>query len=230
MRDQSIATDRIPGADGPDWGPRSLEEPCQEVLDAIKSYLECRSGGVEPSPWLTDAWERFYQFYSPRIRGFLRRWPLSEADRSDCLQDVWHEVVSQLPHFVPDPDRARLSTWLLVLARNRAVDAIRRRTRHSFASLCHRDVRAAEAPDADPAAAYERGMMRDEVRDALAELSRRVSPTSYRVVYLRWIEGLPTAEVAAALALTPEQVRFRTCRMKQKIRQLLEQSRVAGRA
>jgi DNA-directed RNA polymerase specialized sigma24 family protein len=62
------------------------------------------------------------------------------------------------------------------------------------------------------------------VRSVLVELSGQVSRTSFQVLYLRWIEGLPTAEVAAALELTPQQVRFRTHRMKLKIRRMLERS------
>ena len=82
-------------------------------------------------------------------------------------------------------------------------------------------------PGLDPAAAYERRQTLAQVRSALAQLSSEVSPKSYQVLYLRWIEGRPTAEVAAALALTPGQVRFRTYRMKRKVRDLLERSMVA---
>jgi RNA polymerase sigma-70 factor (ECF subfamily) len=203
---------------------RSLDETGPEFLDEIKAYLDCRSRGVDPPPSLAEAWEGFYGVYAPRIRTFLKKWDLSEADRSDCLQEVWHEVVAQLARFGHDPGRARLSTWLLTLARNKAVDAIRRRRRHAFESLGEGESTTAMDPGLDPAAAYERRQTQAQVRGALAQLSSQVSPKSYQVLYLRWIEGRPTAEVAAALALTPGQVRFRTCRMKRKVRDLLERS------
>jgi DNA-directed RNA polymerase specialized sigma24 family protein len=76
----------------------------------------------------------------------------------------------------------------------------------------------------EPAATYERRRTLAPVRNALAQLSSQVSPKSFQVLYLRWIEGWATADVAAALALTPSQVRFRSCRMKQKVRHLLERS------
>jgi RNA polymerase sigma-70 factor, ECF subfamily len=203
---------------------RWLDEPGVEHLDQIKAYLDCRSRGVPPPAALTQAWEGFYGFYAPRIRAFLKRWCLSEADRNDCLQDVWHEVVVRFVRFRHDPRRAQFSTWLMTLARNKAVDAIRRRNRHVLESLGGDAATAAQDPGPDPAAQYERGRVLAQVRGVLAELSRQVSPTSYRVVYLRWIEGRPAAEVAAALALTPEQVRFRTCRLKRKVRELLERA------
>ena len=82
---------------------RGLFETGPESLEAIKAYLECRSRGVEPISGLAEAWEGFYAFYDPRIRKFLGRWALSDADRSDCLQEVWHEVVAQLARFEHDP-------------------------------------------------------------------------------------------------------------------------------
>ncbi len=110
----------------------------------------------------------------------------------------------------------------MTLARNKAVDVIRLRTRHVFESLGDGESTPATDPDLDPAATYERRRTLAQVRSALAQLSSEVSPKSFQVLYLRWIEGRPTAEVAAALALTPSQVRFRACRMKRKVRHLLE--------
>ncbi len=196
-------------------------EAGSESLEAIKSYLECRSRGVEPLPTLSQAWEGFYAFYDPRLRKFLGKWALSDADRSDCLQEIWHEVLTCLGRFVDDPGRARLSTWLLTLARNKAVDAIRRRSRHTLVHLDGNDTEAAD-PAPDPAAAYERGRTLAQVHVALDVLAAKVSCTSFRVLYLRWIEGLTTAEVAVTLGITPAQVRSRTCRMKRKLRILLE--------
>jgi RNA polymerase sigma-70 factor, ECF subfamily len=205
---------------------RSIDESGPQFLDEIKAYLDCRSRGVEPPPPLAEAWEGFYGFYAPRIRTFLKRWALSEADRSDCVQDVWHEVVAHLAHFGHDPGRARLSTWLMTLARNKAVDVIRRRSRHAIESLGDHEDLVAMDPRPDPAATYERARTLAQVRSVLDELSHQVSRTSFQVLYLRWIEGRPTAEVAAVLALTPEQVRFRTHRMKRKLRELLKRSMI----
>ena len=210
---------------------RPFEEAGPECLARVKAYLECRSRCVEPAAPLSAAWDGFYGFYAPRIRRFLGRWPLSEADRNDCLQDVWHEIVAQLTRFEHDAGRARLSTWMMTLAHNKAVNVIRRQSRHAIESLDDRDVPVATDPRADPAATYERRRTQDEVRGVLDDLAGRVSSSSFLVLYLRWIEGRSTAEVADALELTPQQVRFRTHRMKRKFRELFESTRgpaVAG--
>jgi RNA polymerase sigma factor (sigma-70 family) len=112
----------------------------------------------------------------------------------------------------------------MTLARNKAVDVIRLRSRHVVESLGDGEGMTAMDPGPDPAATYERRRTLAQVRSALDQLSSQVSPKSFQVLYLRWIEGRTTSEVADALALTPGQVRFRTHRMKLRFRDLLERS------
>jgi RNA polymerase sigma-70 factor (ECF subfamily) len=194
------------------------------ALDAIKAYLDLRSRGIEPPTPLVEAWDQFYAFHAPRIRSFLKGWKLPEADRSDCFQEVWKDIVGKLAHFHHDSGRGRFSTWLMTLARNKVVDSVRRRNRHVSERLGDSEVSSPMDPGPGPAVEYERRRTRAQVQSALAELAGQVSWTSFQVLYLRWIEGWETAEVAAALELTPQQVRFRSHRMKQKVRRLLERS------
>ena len=205
--------------------PEDIDE---ESLNMVKSYLQCRSRCIDPDPPLVEAWNDFYDTYAPRIRKFIGHWRLADEDQSDCFQDVWKEVIVNLAHFRRDPTRGCLATWLMTLARNKAVDSIRRRSRQCSESLGDATAIGVVDPAPDPAAAHERRRTTDDVRSALDRLSRLVSPTSFQVLYLRYMEGRPTAEVAAVLALTPEQVRFRTCRMKRKVRELLERSHESG--
>ena len=154
----------------------------EKFLDALKSYLECRCRGAEPPPHLVEAWNRFYGSYAPRVRAFLRRSGLPRADRSDCSQEVWKEVVAHLGHFQHDPRRGQLSTWLMTLARNKAVDSIRRR--HQLLVGLDEDAVELVGPDPDPAAECDRRTSQVEVRTVLAALSRQVSATSFQVLYL----------------------------------------------
>ena len=202
----------------------AVEDPVDAVLDAIKAYLELRARGIEPPTPLVEAWDRFYAFHAQRIQSFLKGWKLPEEDRSDCFQEIWKDIVGKLAQFHQDPRRGRFSTWMMTLARNKVVDSVRRRSRHVSERLGENEASSPLDPQPDPADQYERRRTRDQVRSALAELAGQVSRTSFQVLYLRWIEGMPTAEVASALALTPAQVRFRSHRMKQKVRLLLERS------
>jgi RNA polymerase sigma-70 factor (ECF subfamily) len=201
----------------------------EELLAKTKAYLECRSRGLDPSPALMEAWDRFYWAYQPRIRALLGKWRLPAVDREDCLQEVWVEVVAHLGRFQHDPRRGRLSTWLTTLTRNKAVDSIRRRNRHPSQPL---EAHAGGLPDPvpGPVADCERRWIQARVRGVLDGLAERVSERSFRVLYLRWIEGRTVPEIADAMGLSPEQVRLRAHRMKQRFRDLFECSMAGGSA
>jgi RNA polymerase sigma-70 factor (ECF subfamily) len=189
-------------------------------FDKLKAYLECRSRKVDPPAPLVAAWEQFYGTYRPRIRALLGRTGLQEADREDCLQDVWQRVVAHLGHLPYDPRRGHLWAWLRTVARNRVVDTIRRR-RHLWVGL-NGDKLAVIDPGSEPAAECERRCEQALVKSVLGDLSGQVSATNFSVFYQRGIEGRTGAEVAAALSLTQEQVRFRYHRVKRKFRDLFE--------
>jgi RNA polymerase sigma-70 factor (ECF subfamily) len=188
----------------------------------LRAYLECRSRHVDPPPPLVEAWDRFYDLYTPRIRAFFRRFRLSAADREDCLQDVWSKVLTRLTEVPYDPRRARLSPWLITVARNLAIDALRRRRR--LAAELYEEAFAVVDAGPGPDAACDRLALQARVRDVLTELSARAPAVSFQVLYLHAIDGRTNAEVAETLGLTPEQVRFRLHRMMRKFRDLFERS------
>ena len=192
-----------------------------DLCNKLKDYLQYRSRSVNPPPTLAEAWDQFYAFHTPRIWRFLSRSGLPEADREDCLQDVWREVVVHLADLQYDPSRARLSTWLITVARNRALNMLRRRC------LCVARVEdAADLVDRGPGPVAEcEGLSTQaQVRSVLAALSAQVSELNFQVLYQRRFDGRTNAEVAQTLGMTPERVRFRLHRMKQKFRQLFERS------
>ena len=195
----------------------------RHLLEDTQAYLELRSQcSDDPPPSLVDAWEHFYEFCTPLIRSIVATHRLTEEDVSDCVQEVWEVVIAKLRDFHYDPERGRFRIWLSTLARNKAVDLVRWRNRHAVITLEADSGRDLCSRDDDPVTAYERYRTRTLVRGALAALARKVSPRSYEILYLHWIEGRTVAEIAPLLNLTAEQVRYRHHRVKQKLRQLLE--------
>ncbi len=154
---------------------QSPEDLDEDFLNKVKSYLECRSRGVDPAPPLVEAWNHFYDSYAPRVRRFLGQWDLADQDRNDCFQDVWKEVIVKLAHFQHDPTRGCLATWLMTLARNKAVDSIRRRSRQLPKCLGRDGANELLDPHPDPGTEYERRRTQALVRSVLGELSGQVS-------------------------------------------------------
>lgn len=209
-----------------EWGRAGREREARFALDEttfhdIRLYLELRAKNAATPAGLAAAWDRFYDRYTPRIRAYLRKSGLTEADREDCLQSVWGDVVARWPSLAYDPVRGRLSTWLIAIARNRSIDILRRRRRSSEWTVEADDL---VDPGPDPCQASECRITQARVRSVLAELAGRVSPLNYQVLHLRMVEGLRGAEVAEALGLTADQVRFRLHRVKNEFRELFDRS------
>jgi RNA polymerase sigma factor (sigma-70 family) len=192
------------------------------LLRDTQAYLALRAQGLTPSARLTTAWDRFYRLVDPVICRCVRLGHLSGPDQGDCIQEVWLEIVAHLGHFRDDPRHTHLRTWIATLARNKAMDFVREHSRHPRKDLSDRILVDLPSHEFDPAVECERHGTQALVRNALAELASQVSATSFRVLYLRSIEERTVPEVASKLGLTPEQVRFRHHRMKQKLRPLVE--------
>jgi RNA polymerase sigma-70 factor (ECF subfamily) len=189
------------------------------LLQDTQAYLESRFCHGTPRASWAEAWARFFQVCGPLVRRFARACRVPQTDLDDCVQEVWAELVTLVRGRRYDPRRGRFRTWLYTIVHSKATDLLRRRLRHPTESLGGRAA-ALGSREGDPAAEGERRSQQEAVRRVLAALRQRVSERSYRVLYLRWIEGWTTREVAVALGLTPAQVRSRDHRMKGKCRSL----------
>jgi RNA polymerase sigma-70 factor (ECF subfamily) len=113
---------------------------------------------------------------------------LAEECTQDVFMTLWHNAASI------DLHRAKLTTWLYVVARNRAIALDRSRRARPALPF-------AEVPDVDhapdPAELVQRGDDARQIIDALAEL-----PDDQRlVVTLAYFEGLSQADIATRLDL-----------------------------
>jgi RNA polymerase sigma-70 factor (ECF subfamily) len=140
-----------------------------------------------------SAFARIYDRYSPILLGLLLRILRSRAEAEDVLQEVFLQVWQRAHSF--DAERGRAFTWLVTLARSRAIDRLRSvgsRERAARAS-------AEEAPpESEPVEWADNAAIRSEraeaVREALAELPEE----QRQVLMLAYIEGMSQSEIAAA--------------------------------
>lgn len=70
---------------------------------------------------------RIFRHFAPRIKGFLMRSGVAGPEAEDIAQDVMITLWQKAHLF--DPAKARLSTWIFTIARNRRVDRLRREMR-----------------------------------------------------------------------------------------------------
>lgn len=201
-----------------DIAPATLARACE--------YLNCRANGIEPDVRAAEAWENFHTWCDSHIRRFAGGLGLRGVNVDDCAQEVWADLMVRLPEFRLDASRGRFTSWLYAIVRSKATDMMRRQSRCRAVSLSTEATLDVRGREDDPAVALERHDNREFVRAGLAKLRRQVSDLSYRVLHLRYFDGLDASQVADSLGITPEQVWAREHRAKRRLSNIL---RAAGR-
>jgi RNA polymerase sigma-70 factor (ECF subfamily) len=166
----------------------------------------------------TALFEIIMQRYNQRIyriaRGILR----DDAEAEDVMQDAYVRAYAHLNQFA---GRAQFSTWLSRIAIHEALARVRRRQRmEQFGS--------GDSNDGDTEMNLMATSLNPEQQTSAAELGRALEgailaiPEQYRLVLmLRDVEQMSTAEAAAALELTEENVKVRLHRARAMVRKEL---------
>ena len=85
-----------------------------------------------------------------RVFGLVQRIVRSAALAEEVVEDAYFQVWRQAVRF--DPARGKALTWLLAMARSRAIDALRREARFAHDTIddeCHAELAAAEPAQDD---------------------------------------------------------------------------------
>src|SRR5580704_7535378 len=139
------------------------------------------------------AFERLYQATRAKLYGAVLR-ILRRAGPADAvMREAYLEVWSSAGQF--DPALASPITWMLAIARNRAVDLVRRTSATPMEEEPEAMQAAADTPD--PLAERE---MSDELKRLLACMGR-LDPERRRLVLLAYYGGSSGEELAAAFDL-----------------------------
>lgn len=145
------------------------------------------------------------------VRAVLR----DEADVEDCMQTAYLQAFRQLGTFRAE---ARFSTWMIQIALNLAITRLRSGSRHPTLSLSAVPEESLMSSTPDVPAPPEAAAQRRELA-TLLERAVDALPELYRVVFmLREVEGLDTAETAAALGVSADVVKTRLSRPRRPAR------------
>jgi RNA polymerase sigma-70 factor (ECF subfamily) len=168
----------------------------------------------------TQLFEVLMRRHDQRVYRAIRSILRDESEAEDAMQQAWLQVYLHLGEF---EGAAAFSTWLVRIALNEALQRVRRRS--GFAPIPESaeeetvDLRAADPEER--AASHETARILERVVDQL--------PEHYRTVFvLREVEGLSTAETAAALGIGEEAAKVRLHRARMLLRTAL--SDAVGRA
>ena len=172
-----------------------------------------RAGDPDAFATLVRAW------HGPMMgvaRGHVRTHALAE----EVVQETWLAVLRGLPRF---RGQASLRTWVFAILGNRArTSGVRERRSVPFSAVGDGDgdgpspaERATPAPSAEAAAAG-----REALRDVCAAIAA-LPPAQRAVITLREVEGRSSADVAAAVGVSPGHERVLLHRARHGLREAL---------
>lgn len=136
---------------------------------------------------------------------FLLRMTGSRDEAMDLTQDTFMKAWQALPQWQP---QAQFRTWLLQIARNGALDALRRRGVVAF------EVLDEDAVIADHGPTPEERLHTRQRFGQLEQALRRLVPEHREVLLLREVEGLSYAQIAATLRIEEGTVKSRIARAR----------------
>ncbi len=133
--------------------------------------------------------DELYGRFSSRVYGLGIVMLGSDAAAQDLVQDTFVKLWRSAARF--DADRGKLETWVLLVARSLAIDALRRRVLDSR-SLERLGSPEEADPSPGPDAQAATADMADRARSAMA----RLSPEQRAALELAYFGGRTSAEVA----------------------------------
>jgi RNA polymerase sigma-70 factor (ECF subfamily) len=193
-------------------GPHSREGETRQREELGLENLIARARGHDG-----EALEEIYRRYVRRVFGLCRY----VLDSREGAEDATSEVFLKLQHTIESYDSSiPFPRWLLRVASNQCIDALRRRQRGRKVFVEVEDGAAViEAPSAEPSplGAVISKEERVQVRDTIARL-----PENYRLpLILRYYGELSYKEIAQQLGLEKNYVAELIFRAKQELRRRL---------
>ena len=174
----------------------------------------------------SDAITLLVERYSPRLHRYLIRLAGSATLAEDLLQDTWLRVMERLDSFRSDRPFA---PWLFTVARNRAIDVLRKQKRQGYQV---KPRATDEGSEVDPVE-----MIFDNARSVLDQLTdddmyehaemalNALPPELQEIICLRFQEEMKLDAMAHLLDLPPSTVKSRLYRGLEQLRLQMEHLR-----
>ena len=162
------------------------------------------------------AFIRLFEHFGPRVKSYLKRLGVSDSEADDLMQEVMLTVWRRAEQF--DCRKARASTWIFTITRNKRIDAIRRERRPE---LDPNDPALVPDRDEDPSEA----VSANEWRTAIQRAIQDVPEEQARLLRMSFFEDKTHHAIATELDLPLGTVKSRIRLAVAKLRRSLEDLR-----
>jgi RNA polymerase sigma-70 factor (ECF subfamily) len=149
--------------------------------------------------------------YHVRVYRFILRSIGNASVAEDLTSEVFLSVWRQADRFQA---RSTVSTWLLAIARHKAISELRRRREEQI------DISEIELEDPadDPEIAFQKKDRRETIRHCLMQLS----PEQREIIDLAYYHGKSVEEVAEIIGIPRNTVKTRMFRARKRLSEMLE--------
>ncbi|MDU9005358.1 sigma-70 family RNA polymerase sigma factor [Sedimentitalea todarodis] len=136
------------------------------------------------------AFSALFDFFAPRLKGFIMRSGASAHRAEEIVQDVMLTVWRKSVMY--DPHRAQVSAWIYQIARNRQIDIARRENRPMPEEL-------REDPGAEPDASQILGL--EQEAGLLKQALARLTPEQREMIEKAYMGEMTHQEISAQTGL-----------------------------
>ena len=158
------------------------------------------------------AFKKLFEYFAPRLKGYLMRLGSSEAQAEELVQDVMLTVWRKAALF--DRRKAAASTWLFTIARNRRIDILRR---EKYPELDPEDPALVPDEEVQPDDAVIMAERKAEVQSALATLPEEQVELVKLAFYKGWSHSEIAKETGLPLGTVKSRLRLSFTRLKEAI-------------
>lgn len=177
----------------------------------------------EASFWLQQIKEKadkqafilLFNYFAPRIKAYLRRQNLGNEAAEDLTQEIMLQIWNKAGQF--NPEKARASTWIFTIARNRLIDHWRA---HKKERLEVKDDQLAALQGYEPQQQVEDAQDHARLHEALAELP----PAQRELVEDSFLKDRSHGLIAQARKIPLGTVKSRLRLAMERLRKTIERS------
>lgn len=137
-----------------------------------------------------DAFGALFDYFAPRLKGFIMRTGTSAAQAEEIVQDVMLTVWRKAAMF--DPHRAQASAWIYQIARNRQIDIIRKENRPIPDEL-------SQPPESEPDASQILAF--DQEAEKLKNAIKQLQPDQKEMIEKAYLGDLTHQEISVQTGL-----------------------------
>ena len=152
------------------------------------------------------------ELYSDSLVAFINSFVHDYAAAEDIMQDTYLELIIKECSFRGE---SQFKTWLFKVARNKAIDHIRKSRR-----IIPVDGSFVFAPDENDSA--EQSVINGERNKAVRLAMAKINPLYAQVLYLSFFEGMDNAEISLIIGKSKRQVEMLLYRAKEALKNFLE--------